>query len=279
MTTPSGDYLNSSQNDGASVPGTFADGQQPVIVGQEPKVPAEEPAKPADQQEPKAEPKADPAPASPPKVDNVPSSTDDAGLVTYDETGDPGLDVALAFIGKLGIAGDHPAMVAAANGDFTYLKAELATRGDDAKGWEQMVALGEAAYSRQAAAYTAEQEKTQKAVEAIVGGADNWKALISWAGENATAEEKRDLNAMFDAGGFQAQAAARAILAAYQQAKGTTINPANPAANASGSAPAAARPLTAQEYYSKVNELYLKHGNNIDNLPEYLELRRQTFGR
>jgi len=66
--------------------------------------------------------------------------------VQYNKTGDPGLDMALSFIGKLGIGPDHPAIVAARQGDFAFIKAELAGRGDKAQGWEQYLSLAEKAF-------------------------------------------------------------------------------------------------------------------------------------
>lgn len=235
-------------------------------------------------------PAADPAPAQEaseqappesgqPKVEEVPSSVDDAGVVIYEETGDAGLDLALSFIGGLGISGSDPAMVAAANGDFSFLEAKLSTLGDEARGWEKHIEIGKQAYQRQLDVYKAEQGKTLAAAHAVVGGEANWKNLIAWAGTVATPDEKAALNAMFDAGPIQAQAAARSILAAYEQAKGTTVRPSNPASAASGSTPAAPKALTRAEYAKEVDALYRKLGNRMDNSPEYADLKRQYFGR
>lgn len=57
-----------------------------------------------------------PAPAAPavPAAPAAPVPVD--GAVLYEPTGDVGLDLALEFVGKAGIASDHPAMVAAAGG-------------------------------------------------------------------------------------------------------------------------------------------------------------------
>jgi len=266
--------INPSQVDGgAFVSGPIAGAPQPVagsatppvVEGEQPKV--ETPVAP----EPKAE---------TPKVEVVPHQpADDKGVVVYDETNDPGLNVALSFIGNLGIAGDHPAMVAAANGSFAMLEAELATKGDAAKGWEQIVALGKAAYEKQAAEVTAQQEATNKAVFAVAGGEANWKALVAWAGQKADPQEKAALNAMFDAGPIQARIAAESILRAYQGATGTTINPANPASNASGVAATAPVRMSAQDYHAEVTKLHSKLGNAIDTSPEYAALKQRYLGQ
>lgn len=231
--------------------------------------------------QPEQPPVQDPAPSDPaqPKVDEVPHDKDDSGVVIYDETGDAGLDLALSFIGSLGIAGNDPVMVAAANGDFSFLEAKLSTMGDEARGWEKHVQIGKDAFERQLNSFKAEQEATNKAVHAIAGGEKNWKAIVEWAGKTADAAEKEALNQMFDAGGFQAQAAARALVSAYQSAQGTTITPANPAATASGVPAQAPTRLTQADYHNEVSKLFNRLGNAMDTSPEYAELKRRYFGR
>lgn len=214
-----------------------------------------------------------------PAVDNVPSDKNDAGIVTYEPTGDAGIDMALSFIGSLGIEGNDPSMVAAANGDFSFIKAKLATMGDAAKGWEMQVALAEQGYARQADAWKAEQGKTLDAVHKVAGGADQWNALVEWAGTQVDAAEKAALDAMFDAGPTSAAMAARMLKQAYAEAKGTTITPANPATAASGVAPAAPTALTQANYHKEVSALYDQIGSRMDTSPEYAAIRQRYFGR
>lgn len=227
-----------------------------------------------------SKPEAPKAPANgQPTVDNVPSAKDDAGLVTYDPTGDAGIDMALTFIGSLGIEGTDPAMVAAANGDFSFIKAKLATMGDAAKGWEMQVALAEQGYERQAKAYADEQGKTLEAVHKVAGGEAQWKALVAWAGTQVDAAEKAALDAMFDAGPTSAAMAARMLVQAHAEAKGTTVQPRNAAPTASGVAPAAPAALTAANYHKEADALYRQLGNRMDGSPEYAALRTKYFGR
>lgn len=214
-----------------------------------------------------------------PKVEVVPSDKDEAGIVTYDPTGDAGLDFSLAFIGSLGIEGTDPAMIAAANGDFSFIEAKLAAMGDKAKGWEQHIALGKQAYGRQLDAFKAEQGKTLAAVHAVAGGEDQWKALVAWAGTQVSPEEKAALDAMFDAGPTSAAMAARMLVQAHAEAKGTTVRPANPAQAASGVAPAAPTALTTANYAKEVDALYQQIGSRMDTSPEYAALRQKYFGR
>lgn len=264
---------NPSQEGGA----TFVAGAKPVNGTATPP-PAADPAEGA-APEATPEPKQETTPEGQPKVDNVPSSTGEDGVIVYDETGDPALDFALSFIGSLGIEGTDPAMVAAANGDFSLLEAKLGAMGDKAKGWERYVALGKQAHERQLNEYKETQGKSLAACHQAAGGEAQWNALVQWAGTVASAEEKAALNAMFDAGPIQAAMAARALVAAHAEAKGTTIAPANPAKAASGAAPEAPKALTKQNYAQEVDALYRKMGNAMDGSPEYAEIRRRYFGR
>lgn len=290
--------VNPSQSGGASFSSGSVTGQAPAAApaqGQEQQIDQNDPVavaqaaldaaikardekagKPAEQPKPQEQ---APKQGEQPKVDVVPSATDDAGVVIYDPTGDAGLDFSLAFIGSLGIEGTDPAMVAAANGDFSFLEAKLAAMGDKAKGWEQHIALGKQAFARQLDAYKAEQGKTLAAVHAVAGGEDQWKAIVAWAGTQASPEEKAAIDAMFDAGPVSAAMAARMLVQAHAEAKGTTVKPANPAQAASGLAPAAPTALTQANYYKEVDALYQQIGSRMDTSPEYAALRQKYFGR
>src|SRR5690606_29641493 len=85
----------------------------------------------------------DPAKPNPAKEEPTPQEEEE-GEIEFEATGDPGLDYALSFIARAGIDDQHPAFIAAANGDFGLLKATLAEKG--LPGWEQAIALGEKAY-------------------------------------------------------------------------------------------------------------------------------------
>lgn len=212
------------------------------------------------------------APAIPPE--NKPADATNT-IVEFELTGDVGLDMALAFIGKAGISESHPAMVAATNGDFTILKATLAAKG--VQGWEQFVALGEAAYTRRAA----EAAKTQEAVKAAVykeaGGKDEWEAVQKWASANATAEEKAEINALLNKGGLAAKGAVKYLVDAYSRANNVEVNPRDPLASASrGGVPATdSGPLSPRQYADAVQQLNVKLRGNLDGSKEYGQLQRR----
>lgn len=194
--------------------------------------------------------------------------------VQFDATGDPGLDVALGFMGKLGLSAEHPAMAAAINGDFGMLKATLATMGDKSRGWEQMVALGEDAFARQAAKATELATKTTAAVHSIAGGEAQWNAVQSWAKDNASPEEKAEINKLFDSGIFGARAAALLLTDKYRTATGTVVQPGNALRPGASTTPTDSNArLSAPEYAAAVRVLHQKMGNAMDASPEYAALR------
>lgn len=214
---------------------------------------------------------ADPKPAVTPEA--KPAEKADESVVTYEPTGDAGLDMALAFIGKQGLAGDHPAVQAAANGDFTMLKATLAQKG--VQGYAEFIALGEEAYKRQTEKGKAAAEDTRKTVYAAAGGAEQWAAIQKWASENATPEEKAAINEQLNAGGIKAKAAAVYLTNLYNKAGNMTQDPADvtkPGAKPNASADA---PLSAREYASEVAKLNAKLRGRLDGSPEYEALQRR----
>lgn len=215
------------------------------------------------------------APAATPATPEAPAPAT-GETVAYDPTGDVGLDIALGFVGKLGIAADHPAMQATATGDFSLIKAHLATMGDKAQGWEQMVALAEASFTRTSAAAADTKAKVSAAVVQVAGSADTWNTIKSWASANATPDEKAQINSMFDAGPVSARAAAILLKDAYSKANGTVVEPKSAVNNgASGAASATAGPLSPKQYAAEVRELHNKLGTRMETSSEYAALRRR----
>lgn len=212
-------------------------------------------------------------------VDKVDSEVAADGVtIEYSPTGDAGLDVALGFIGGLGIAGNDPAVVKAANGDFTFLKAKLATMGDTARGWEAMVNLAEDAYGRAQERYKVHVAEVDKAILGVAGSAEQWNAIKEWAAANATPEEKKQINAMIDAGPVQARAAATLLRDTYARASGTKVNPRNALrTDASGESPTSENvALNRRDYATEVRKLHNKLGSRMESSPEYAALKRRV---
>lgn len=201
-----------------------------------------------------------------------------AERVEYDPTGDAGLDLALEFVGNLGYGPDHPAIVAAQTGDFTALEADLKAKGDAAKGYERILQVAKTSYEHAAAKGKAEADATVKRVHEVVGGEANWKAIQAFATANADPAEAKQINAMFKAGGIQAEAAAQYLANAWR-ANGKAVPPAavvNPNA-----APAAATlaPLSPREFAAESAKLYATLGGSFESSHEYKSLvaRRRAF--
>lgn len=194
--------------------------------------------------------------------------------VEYEPTGDPGLDMALQFIGKAGLGLSHPAMVAAVAGDFSILKATLASKGT--AGWEQYVALGEAAYARTTKDTEAKAAVGREAIYKEAGGKDAWADVQRWAGENATPEEKAEINELLNKGGLAARGAVRYLMGAYATANNVEVNPRDPLANSGrqGGAPSSETgPLSSKAYSDAVNQLNIKLRGRLDGSPEYAKLQ------
>jgi hypothetical protein len=205
--------------------------------------------------------------ATPPVEGGAPTA------VTYEPTGDAGLDMALGFLGNLGFDPSDPAMVAAADGDFAMLSAKLAAMGSKATGWEQYVALGKQSYAAVAEKAKATAAAERAVIEGAVGGAENWAAIQTWAKENAEPQERVAVNAALKAGGIAAKAMATYLGSLYERSTGVTVE-GKPAVNPNatgGSAGSVA--LSPRAYVTAVQELRGKLGGNFESSPQYQQLQ------
>jgi hypothetical protein len=206
----------------------------------------------------------------------VAETTEPVGVVQYDPTGDPGLDVALDFVGARGFGPDHPAIQAAEKGDFGPLKAALAALGDKAKGWEKHVALAELSNTNRVEKAKAEVAANQEAINKVVGGQENWNAIAVWARENSEPAEKTAINKALAAGGIAAKAMAAYLDQCHQKAAGTVKNPAEATKPGATPLPAAnGGPLSAKEYATQVQALRQKLGYSFESSQEYVALQQR----
>lgn len=219
-----------------------------------------------------------------------PANPDTASTpVTYESTGDVGLDMALAFVGKLGIDSESAAMKAAGDGDFTMLRAQIAAMPKDkTQGWEQMLQLGEHAFKNVSAAQAARAETDRKAIYEAAGGEENWKTVQAWANESvAKPEHRAQINATLKGGGLAAEAMAawlaqsHAKLAQTQERDGSDPR-AGGGAQAQRITPADTGngPLSPAQFAVARAALIEKKGTPyVDADPEYIKLttRRRAF--
>lgn len=212
-----------------------------------------------------------PAVAAPEPAPALPAAADGK----LEETGDPGLDLAIDFINNAGIKANDPAVEAARNGDFSLIEAKLAAMGDKTKGYDKVIALAKAAYERHTAQVDKSNAEVQTIVHSACGGADGWAAVQAWAGKEATAAEKAQINAALAAGGVAARGAAMYLAEAYKRAGSPGYR--EPAAATKANAAAGGNeqaPLTAKAYAAEVQKLIAtSRGRSIDNSPEYRELQ------
>ena len=234
---------------------------------------------PAQSQPPAAAPAA---PAAAPAVlldapaEGVTPNPDTSQEFSYDPTGDAGLDYALNFVGKLGYGDTHPAIIAAQKGDFSLIRAELATKG--VAGSDAVLALAEQAYTRFAAEDAKKSEELAGFAAQAAGSAENWAVVRAWAAQEATPQEKAQVNAALAQGGLVAQGVISQLVALYQQKHTLPKDAADVAKpGAVGTAAPSTEPMTAKAYAQAVEALRQKLGSRTEDSPEYAALQSQRL--
>lgn len=267
--------LNTSQTGAQPAPATPA----PAPATPAPAAPAPAPGQPP---APAQAPATTPAPAPAPAVlldapaEPVPPNPDTTNEFTYDPTGDAGLDYALNFVGKLGYGDTHPAIMAAQKGDFSLIRAELATKG--VAGSDAVLALAEQAYARFAAEDAKKAEELAGFAAQAAGSAENWAVVRAWAAQEATPQEKAQVNAALSQGGLVAQGVINQLVTLYQQKHTLPKDAADVAKpGAVGTAAPSNEPMTAKAYAQAVEALRQKLGNRTEDSPEYAALQSQRL--
>ena len=199
---------------------------------------------------------------------------------SFDATGDAGLDLALEFIGKLGIGPDDDAIDAAQNGDFTKITERLKGMGDRATGFEKYLALAKASYEKNTATVKEQAAKLEALVHDAAGGKENWAKVKAWASANATDAERNEINRAFEAGGFAAKAAAERLATLYAKS-GAAGHKSAAKPNAGAAESAGTGALTAKQYQAEVMALQAKgKGRDVSGTAEYQALQaRRLAGR
>lgn len=225
----------------------------------------------------------DPAAATAPAA-SADAPTAQGSPISYEKTGDPGMDLALGFLGKLGLGPEDPAMAAAGNGDFALLKAKLALMGDKAQGWEAVIALGEQSFKTLQANQQAAAQKTQDAILSVFGedkdaAAKQWAAVREWAKANAEPEERAAVNAALAAGGIAAKAMAAYLQGLYQKHPSAVIEPTTVTKVGGSAASNNSGALSPSAYKDAVAALWAKLGSGMNTSPEYkaLQARRLAY--
>lgn len=232
-------------------------GGAPVVAPVAPVVASATPAAPTGAPTPESAPAGDPAPAT-----------------AVPDTGRPGLNLFLNFLATNGITDTHPAYAAADAGDFSLLRAELAAKG--VTGVDQMIALGEAESKALEAEAAGREEQVKQIVLSAFDGDEGYQnEVMDWARANAEPDEKDAINAMFAAGGIQAQAAALLLKTLHQQAGNTTPEK---SALTTTAKPGASAPshLSHAEYQAAISAGVRQYGANFVRSAEAAALRARV---
>jgi hypothetical protein len=197
-----------------------------------------------------------------------------AEAVTYEPTGDAGLDVALDFVAGKGFAADHPAMQAASEGDFGPIREALKALGDKAKGYEKYVALAEKSFNDTKAGHDTRRAKDIASIEGAVGGKEAWQEVKTWAAaatEDSPAQ-RAEVNAALRQGGMIAVAMAKHLTHLYNKSGAQTKEPAAVVQPGATGRPEASGPLTAKAYAQESQALRAKLGYRFDGSQEQIAL-------
>lgn len=217
-------------------------------------------------------------PATVPAADPTtatPAAAQEAQEFTYEPTGYANADYALGVIGKAGIGPEHPAVVAAYDGDFGQLQHLLASK--NIPGADALLTMLKDASDQHSAKTKEESERIAADVHQLAGGKEQWEAVQQWATQNADDGEKEILNDLFKDTRTH-KIAATYLLAMYDKAQ----VPHEPSASVEGARPApasapaaAAGPLDRKGFADAARELYKKFGDNYTGTPEYAALAKR----
>jgi hypothetical protein len=225
-----------------------------------------------------------PATTIDPKAPVVPKAEPEA--ISYEETGDPKLDLALDFFGRHGLDADHQAIKAAITGDFSFLEAYLDEK--DVKGWKSYVALAKEAH---ASAVKTVQEADAKVSEAVSKtleqfgySNEQWGEAIQWV-RTESPEDVPEINKLLSSGPLGARAITAFILSNHREASGVEYAPQAKAvkdeagANAGGQRQVVT-PISKSDFGREAEKLARSLGPDYMSSKEYRVLReRAGIGR
>lgn len=200
--------------------------------------------------------------------------------ISYEETGDPKLDLALSFFGRNGLDADHQAIKAAINGDFSLLEAFLDEK--DVKGWKSYVALAKESHAN---AVKSQQDADSKVTEAVSKTLEQfghtneqWGEAIQWV-RTESPEDVPEINKLLSSGPLGARAITAFILSNHREAAGTEYAPqataVKPEAGANaGSAREVVKPISKSDFGREAEKLARSLGPDYMSSREYQSLRK-----
>lgn len=221
---------------------------------------------------------ATPNPTEPPAPVAPTQNVDNKGKVTFDPTGDAGLDIALKFFGERGLTLDSAELNEAGKGNFAYLEAYLKGIADKHPGAEAYLEIAKQAYERLNTKNAADYEARKKTVHDAVGGEETWKNIVEFVKANAEPDELQEVEAQLGKGGVAAKAMAQYLKGLYEAAPGVTKEPASAVKPAQQTAPSTGT-LTLTDYKRELSALSARiPAGRMDDSPEYQALKRKYSG-
>jgi len=224
-------------------------------------------------------------PATPPAAEPAPKDEkkgkEAEAEIVYEPTGDPKLDVALSFFGRAGLDAEHPAIVAATNGDFSLLEAYLEEKA--VPGWQSHVKLAQESHAK----FAEERVKGEEAIVGAVSGAlekagysnEQWGEAINWARENADPDELTGLNEMLSKP-FTAKVAVAYLTGLHREASGVEYEPRKSGikeeATARQPAQAETTPITRAQFAQQAEKMAKSFGPDYMSTKEYKALRARV---
>ena len=211
---------------------------------------------------------------------------DEPAAISYEETGDPKLDLALDFFGRNGLDADHQAIKAAIEGDFSFLEAYLDEK--DVKGWKSYVALAKESHSNaMKSAQDADAKVTDavsKTLEQFGYTNEQWGEAIQWV-RTESPEDVPEINKLLSSGPLGARAITAFILSNHREASGVEYAPQAKAikeeAGANGgSVRQPVTPISKSDFGREAEKLARSLGPDYMSSKEYRTLReRAGIGR
>lgn len=212
-----------------------------------------------------------PAPSTAPKAE-------EGQVGSFGDSGDPAMNLVYRFVEKAGFTPDDAEIKAVIDsGDFSLLRAKLASMGDKAQGWQEYIGIAERHFQNENQKQLDRISAIEDSVFNAVGGKEQWIQIQAWASANADEDEKRAFNAMLNADPIQAKVAARQIAEYYYNAHGHTKEPENTISyRATQGQSGQTYALSPDEYVAAVQDLARKVGSGrIDNHPDYEKLKQR----
>lgn len=202
------------------------------------------------------------------------SADDDLGYDGLDTGTDTGNDV-LTYLQETGVAADTAKALlydAVKAGDPSKIDLDALKKATGSDASARIIVSGIKSYIAEINSKTAE---IHSVVNEVVGSADNWKQLTTWARENLPENELQDYIEMVGQGGRKAKLAAKDLLSQYEDAGNTSFEVSTTVPKKGGKSTTTIQPLSRIEYYEAM-EKAKREGKLTESTNQKLWKQRQA---